>query len=63
MKGVYMTQEELRELYKSRLEKEKQTYISKAVEIDGSLLSKFKNGKIDLYPHLFNRLEAYLLNN
>lgn len=63
MKGVYMTQEELRELYKNRLEKEKQTYISKAVEIDGSLLSKFKNGKIDLYPHLFNRLEAYLLNN
>lgn len=57
-----MTQEELRELYKNRLEKEKQTYISKTVEIDGSLLSKFKNGKIDLYPHLFNRLEAYLLN-
>lgn len=62
MKGAYMTQEELRELYKNRLEKEKQTYISKTVEIDGSLLSKFKNGKIDLYPHLFNRLEAYLLN-
>lgn len=57
-----MTQEELRELYKNRLEKEKQTYISKTVEIDGSLLSKFKNGKIDLYHHLFNRLEAYLLN-
>ena len=29
MKGAYMTQEELRELYKNRLEREKQTYISK----------------------------------
>lgn len=63
MKGAYMTQEELRELYKNRLEREKQTYISKAVEIDGSLLSKFKTGKIDLYPHLFKKLESYLLNN
>ncbi len=58
-----MTQEELRELYKKRLEREKQSYISKVVEIDGSLLSKFKNSKIDLYPHLFKRLESYLLNN
>lgn len=58
-----MTQEELRELYKNRLEREKQTYISKAVGIDGSLLSKFKTGKIDLYPHLFKKLESYLLNN
>lgn len=58
-----MTQEELRELYKRRLEKEKQTYISKVVEIDGSLLSKFKTGKIDLYPHLFKKLESYLLKN
>ena len=61
--GVKMTQEELREIYKQRLEKEKQSYISKVVKIDPSILSKFKNGKFDLYPDLFNRLEAYLLNN
>ena len=56
-----MTQEELREIYKQRLEKEKQSYISKIVKIDPSILSKFKHGKFDLYPDLFNRLEAYLL--
>ena len=58
-----MTQEELREIYKQRLEKEKQSYISKVVKIDPSILSKFKNGQFDLYPHLFEKLEAYLLNN
>ena len=58
-----MTQEELRDLYKSRLEREKQSYISKMVHIDASILSKFKLGKIDLYPHLFSRLEDYLTNS
>lgn len=58
-----MTQEELREIYKERLKREKQSYISKIVKIDPSILSKFKTGKFDLYPDLFNRLEAYLLNN
>lgn len=58
-----MTQEELREAYKQRLIKEKQSYISNVVQIDGSILSKFKTGKIDLYPHLFEKLEAYILNN
>ena len=58
-----MTQEELREIYKQRLVREKQSYISKVVKIDPSILSKFKSGKFDLYPDLFNRLEAYLLNN
>lgn len=58
-----MTQEELRDTYKQRLEREKQSYISKAVNIDGSILSKFKTGKIDLYPHLFEKLETYLINN
>ncbi len=58
-----MTQEELREIYKQRLVREKQSYISKVVKIDSSILSKFKSGKFDLYPDLFNRLEAYLLNN
>ena len=58
-----MTQEELREIYKERLEKEKQSYISKVLKIDSSILSQFKTGKFDLYPHLFEKLEAYLLSN
>lgn len=55
-----MTQEELRKLYKERLTKEKQCYIAKEVKIDGGVLSRFKNGKIDLYPELFEKLENYL---
>lgn len=62
-KEIIMTQEELRETYRQRLVKEKQSYISKVVKIDPSTLSKFKNGKFDLYPDLFDRLQAYLLNN
>ena len=58
-----MTQEELRNLYKERLIREKQTYISKIVGIDGSILSKYKLGKIDLYPQLFSKLENYLINS
>lgn len=58
-----LTQEELRNLYKERLMREKQTYISKIVGIDGSILSKFKLGKIDLYPQLFSKLENYLINS
>lgn len=58
-----MTQEELRSLYKERLEREKQTYISKMVKIDPSILSKFKAGKIDLHADLFSRLENYLTNS
>ncbi len=58
-----MTQEELREVYKKHLEREKQSYISKVLGIDPSILSKFKNGRFDLYPHLFEKLEAYLTNN
>lgn len=55
-----MTQQELRELYIKRMEREKQTYISKQTQINSSILSKFKKGKIDLYPYLFERLEKYL---
>lgn len=58
-----MTQEELRKLYNERLEKEKQTYISKVTGIDGAILSKFKTNKIDLYKNLFSRLEDYLTNS
>jgi len=58
-----VSQDELRNLYNERVQREKQSYISTQVHIDASLLSKFKTGKIDLYPHLFKRLEEYLLNN
>lgn len=58
-----MTQEELRELYKERLQREKQGWIAKQIGINQSILSQFKTGKIDLYPHLFERLEAYLIQN
>ena len=58
-----ISQEELRELYNERLVREKQKYISQATGIDSSILSKFKLAKIDLYPHLFVKLEEYLLNN
>lgn len=58
-----MTQEELRERYKERLKREKQNYIGKAVKINPVTLSNFKNGKLDLYPDLFARLENYLLNS
>lgn len=58
-----MTQEKLREMYNQRLEREKQSYIAKVININGSILSRFKQGKIDLYPHLFEKLESYLLDN
>lgn len=57
-----LTQAELRELYCKRLEREKQTYVAKATGINGAILSQFKRGKIDLYPHLFSKLESYLMN-
>ncbi|WMC93203.1 hypothetical protein [Kineothrix sp. MB12-C1] len=55
-----MTQEELRNIYNLRLKKEKQSYIAETIGIDAGVLSKFRNNKIDLYPHLFKKLEAYL---
>lgn len=58
-----MTQEELREMYRERLKKEKQSYISKTIGINAGVLSCFKSGKIDLYPNLFEKLESYLTNN
>lgn len=58
-----VTQEELRNLYKERLKREKQTYISEMINISLSILSKFKTGKFDLYPNLFERLKDYLTNS
>ena len=58
-----MTQEELRELYKERLQRGKQGWIAKQTNINQNILSQFKNGRMNLYPHLFERLEAYLIRN
>lgn len=58
-----MSQEELRELYKERLQREKQCYVSRVTGISNGVLSRFKTGKIDLYPYLFQRLESYLIGN
>lgn len=62
--GEKMSQNELRELYRERLKCEKQCYIAEQTGINVSVLSQFKNGHIEnLYPHLFEKLEAYLTNN
>lgn len=58
-----MSQTELRELYCDRLKREKQCYIAEQTGINAAVLSQFKNGHINLYPHLFEKLEAYLTNN
>ncbi len=58
-----MNQIELRELYKKRLKAEKQCYIAEQTGINVSVLSQFKNGHIDLYDYLFEKLQSYLLNN
>lgn len=56
-----MSQAELRELYCDRLKCEKQCYIAEQTGINVSVLSQFKNGHIDLYDYLFEKLETYLL--
>lgn len=61
--GKIMSQTELRELYCSRLKCEKQCYIAEQTGINAAVLSQFKNGHIDLYDYLFEKLEAYLRNN
>ena len=58
-----MTQEELRDLLIERTQKEKQIYIAHATGIDKDVLSRFKLGKINLYPALFASLESYLTNS
>lgn len=61
--GEQLTQQELRTLLCERVQKEKQCYIAEQTQIHPRILSQFKNGKLDLYDHLFERLEAYLLEN
>lgn len=58
-----MTQDELRNLLIEHTRKGTQQYISEQVKIDRSTLSKFKNGKIDLYPDLLQRLCDFFDDN
>ena len=58
-----LTQEELRERLIERLKREKQIWISFVTGINKDILSKFKWAKINLYPHLLEKLETYLMNN
>lgn len=61
--GEKLSQTELRELYRNRLKSEKQCYIAEQTGINVSVLSQFKHGHIDLYDHLFVKLQSYLMNN
>lgn len=58
-----VTQEELRQMLSDRYQKGTQAYISKETGINKDILSRFKTGKIDLYPDLFNKLVTYLQEN
>lgn len=57
-----MTQEELREKLIERTEKGTQLYIAEHSGINKSVLSRFKTGQIDLYPHLFEKLCNFFEN-
>ena len=54
-----MTQEDLRNKLIEHTKMGTQKYISTQVDIDCATLSKFKTGKIDLYPELFERLHSF----
>lgn len=58
-----MTQQELRTMLNKRLIREKASYICSVTGLNKDVLSRFKTGKIDLYPALFAKLENYLLNS
>ena len=58
-----MTQDELRQKLIERTIRGQQQYIAKECGIGANTLSRFKTGKIDLYPDLFAKLETYLANN
>ena len=54
-----VTQEELRQKLIEHTRMGTQKYISTQVGIDCATLSKFKTGKIDLYPDLSERLHSF----
>ncbi len=58
-----MTQDELRVIYNAHIAEGTQTYIASVTGINPSVLSRFRNGKIDLYPDLFQKLRDFFENN
>ena len=58
-----LTQVELRNLANEKAKGTKKCYMAEAAGINRSILSRFLNGHIDLYPHLFEKLESYLTSN
>lgn len=58
-----MTQIELRELTNEKAKTVKKYAIAKEAGINRSVLSRFLNNHIDLYPYLFVKLEKYILDN
>ena len=54
-----MTQEELREKLIAYVMRGTQKYIAETTGIDSAVLSRFRNGKIDLYPNLFAKLSNF----
>lgn len=57
------TQEEVREKLIKRVEREKQTYIAKQINVPKQIISAFKLGKKDLYPESLKALNDYLDNH
>lgn len=58
-----MTQEELRSKLVEYTSKGTQGYIAEQTGINPGVLSRFKTGKIDLYPDLFQKLYIFFENN
>ena len=58
-----MTQEELREKLIAYVMRGTQKYIAETTVIDSAVLSRFRNGKIDLYPNLFAKLSNFFEND
>lgn len=59
---VDISQDEVREKLKKRVEREKQTYIAKQLNVPKQLLSDFKLGKKNLWQSTLIALNEYLDN-
>ena len=55
-----ITQEEVREKLKERVEREKQIFIANQIGVSKQVISDFKMGRKDLYPEHLIKLNEYL---
>lgn len=58
-----MTQEQLRNKLVRYTGVGTQSYVAEQTGINSGILSRFKNGKIDLYPELFQKLCDFFEND